>query len=72
MTIPKSKYNFSRDWYVAEFDHRRYNEVIAWSREQFGPVPLVSDAWTRWFSNYGDRIFFRDKQDYVIFSLRWL
>lgn len=69
--MKKSKYNFSRNWYVAEFDYKRYAEVIAWSTAQFGPRPRASDAWTRWFSNYGDRIFFRDEQDYMLFILRW-
>lgn len=66
------KYQFSRaKWYVAEVSWNNYIEAIAWCTDQFGSRPKVSDAWTRWFDNYGDRIFFRDEKDYMWFMMRW-
>jgi hypothetical protein len=67
-----SKYKFSRaKWYEAEFNWQDRNEILAWCTEQFGPRPKVSDAWSRWYDNYHDMIFFRDEKDYVLFMLRW-
>jgi hypothetical protein len=66
------KYKFSRaKWYKAEFNWQDHNEILAWCTEQFGPRPKVSDAWSRWYDNYHDMIFFRDEKDYVLFMLRW-
>ena len=68
----ESKYKFSRaKWYHAEFDSRYYDEVREWCTQQFGPQPRVADAWTRWYHNYHDVIFFRDEPDYNWFVLRW-
>ena len=70
--LPEPKYKFSRaNWYVAEFDVRDYDEVREWCTEQFGPQPTVADAWTRWYHNYCDRIFFRDEKDCAFFLLKW-
>ena len=69
--VPQSKYKFSRNWYVAEFSWEERDGVHDWCTEQFGPRPKVADAWTRWYDNYHDRIFFRDKEDYIMFKLRW-
>ena len=66
------KYQFSRaKWYQADFNSYEYAEVKEWCTQQFGPRPRVADAWTRWYDNYGDRIFFRDEKDYNWFVLRW-
>lgn len=68
----QSKYKFSRAyWYIAEFDDRQYFEVEKWCAEQFGPHPQNPDAWSRWYHKYQDRIHFRDKEDYIMFKLRW-
>lgn len=71
ISFPSPKYKFSRKWYEAEVNREDFNQVQAWCTEQFGPRPTVSDAWSRWFDNYGDRIFFRDEKDYQWFVLRW-
>jgi hypothetical protein len=68
---PKSKYKFSREWLVAEFDYRKYDEVRMWCREYFGPEPRYPDAWTRWEHRYENKIHFRDQADYILFVLRW-
>ena len=67
----KSKYRFSRDWYVAEFDIADYTDVVHWCREQFGPHPRNPDAWARWEHRYENKIHFRDEKDYIWFVLRW-
>jgi hypothetical protein len=67
----RSKYKFSRKWYVADHNYEDYDAVIAWCTEQFGPRPLVPDAWTRWHNTYIDQIQFRDKADYEWFILKW-
>lgn len=70
--LPQPRYQFSRaHWYRSEFSNRYYDEVRAWCTQQFGPQPAVADAWTRWFHNYHDTIFFRDEQDYAWFQLKW-
>lgn len=67
-----TKYNFSREWYEAEFDWSDRKEVIEWCTQQFGPQPQQPDAWTRWYSRLASLVFFRDEQDYMLFLLRWL
>lgn len=70
--LAEPKYKFSRArWYHVDVDWSQYREVLEWCTEQFGPRPRVSDAWSRWFDNHGDRIFFRDEKDYVWFCMRW-
>lgn len=68
---PEPKYKFSRDWYVVEYNWMHHDGVIAWCTEQFGPHPNAPDAWSRWHNPYSDRIHFRDKEDYLMFVLRW-
>lgn len=70
-SITPSKYKFSRDWYVAEFNVDDYTDVVHWCREQFGPHPRNPDAWSRWEHRYENKIHFRDEKDYVWFVLRW-
>lgn len=66
------KYKFSRaKWYEADHRYDDYNDVIAWCTEHFGPRPRYPDAWTRWCDIHIDRIRFRDKEDYLMFVLRW-
>ena len=67
----KSKYKFSRDWYEAEYDWKHQLEVHEWCFHQFGPHPQNPDAWSRWCNHYSERIRFRDKDDYLMFVLRW-
>jgi hypothetical protein len=67
----KSKYNFSRAWFVADFDPEYYFEVEEWCKEHFGPHPKCPDAWSRWVHTYEDQIHFRDSKDYEWFMLRW-
>jgi hypothetical protein len=70
--IMKPKYQFSRaNWFKANFDHRKYNEVQEWCTDNFGPQPRFPDAWSRWVHTYEDQIFFRDSKDYEWFMLRW-
>ena len=66
-----SKYKFSRDWYVAEFNVKDFTDVVHWCREHFGPHPRHPDAWSRWKHTYENKIHFRDEQDYMWFLLRW-
>ncbi len=68
---PTSKYKFSRNWYIADFDDANYKEVRAWCTEQFGPEPKFPDAWSRWQHRYAHQIHFRDEKDYNWFVLRW-
>ena len=69
---PQSKYKFSRaNWYVAEFDDRKYFEVEEWCTKHFGPHPKNPDAWSPWVHKYSEKIHFRDEKDYVLFMLRW-
>ncbi len=68
---PQSKYSFSRNWYQAHFDPQYYFEVDKWCEEQFGPHPTRPDAWSRWWHKFEDSILFRDKKDYLWFTLRW-
>lgn len=65
------KYQFSRQWYVADFDWVHKGEVLEWCRQQFGPHPLNPDAWSRWVNKYSEKIHFRDERDYQWFVLRW-
>ena len=69
------KYQFSRKWYQADFDYkkdyRKYEEVRAWCKENFGPEPRNPDAWSRWWHKFESSILFRDEKDYVLFILRW-
>ena len=67
----KSKYQFSRAWFVADFDPTYYFEVEEWCKKQFGPHPKYPDAWSRWVHTYEDQIHFRDAKDYHWFMLRW-
>ncbi len=66
-----SKYSFSRNWYQAHFDSQYYFEVDAWCEQQFGAHPRHPDAWSRWWHKFEDSILFRDKEDYMMFVLRW-
>lgn len=69
---PEPKYKFSRSkWYVAEYDWVHQYEVHEWCYHQFGPHPKNPDAWSRWYNNYSEKIHFRDKEDYMMFVLRW-
>ncbi len=68
---PKSKYKFSREWYVATYNYNYYHEVVEWCTQHFGPHPNYPDAWSRWVHKYEDQIQFRDEKDYVWFMLRW-
>ena len=70
-SITPSKYKFSRDWYLAEFDIKDQTDVVYWCWEQFGPHPRNPDAWSRWEHRYANKIYFRDEQDYMWFLLRW-
>lgn len=65
------KYQFSRNWLVAEFDTEYYHEVRDWCIEHFGLEDRFPNAWSRWQHRYEDRIFFRDQKDYQWFLLRW-
>ena len=67
----KSKYQFSRNWYVAEFNVDDYTDVVHWCKEQFGPHPKHPDAWSRWEHRYENKIHFRDAKDYNWFVMRW-
>jgi hypothetical protein len=69
--IMKPKYQFSREWYEADFDTAYYGEVIAWCKEQFGPHDKNPDAWSRWNHRYEGKILFRDQKDYNWFVMRW-
>ena len=70
-TVSPSKYKFSRNWYIAEFNDVDYNAVREWCAEQFGPEDKFPNAWSRWQHRYEHQIFFRDEKDYVLFVLRW-
>jgi hypothetical protein len=65
------KYQFSRDWYVADYDWVHQGEVLEWCVEHFGPHPQHPDAWSRWQNKYSEKIHFRDSKDYHWFMLRW-
>lgn len=75
---PESKYKFSRaKWYTAKLNgdaiwrlSDRYNQIIAWCTEQYGPHPTKHDAWSRWYVGLG-YINFRDERDFVLYQLRW-
>ena len=69
--IMRPKYQFSRDWYVAEFNIADYTDVVHWCTEQFDPHPKYPDAWSRWEHRYENKIHFRDEKDYNWFVLRW-
>ena len=66
-----SKYQFSRKWYKADFYYTDCENIADWCGQQFGPSPVKHDAWSRWWHNGQDRVFFRDEQDYLLFLLRW-
>jgi hypothetical protein len=72
MPMPVAKYKFSRsNWYEADLPRPTSSaEVLAWCTDQFGPHPVVSDAWSRWYYSM-DTLYFRDKRDYIWFTLRW-
>ncbi len=70
-TTAKPKYQFSRRWYVADFDTTYYDEVRAWCTEQFGPEDKFPSAWSRWQHRYEDQVYIRDERDYQWFILRW-
>lgn len=64
------QYKFSRaNWYVAEFDSFKSNEVLGWCTDQFGKPGR--DAWSRWRYMHLGKIHFRDEKDYAWFMLRW-
>jgi hypothetical protein len=65
------KYQFSRNWFIADFDPEYYNDVRDWCREHFGSEDQFPNAWSRWQHRYEDRIYFRDAKDYNWFVLRW-
>jgi hypothetical protein len=66
------KYKFSRaKWYQAEFKPEDYHAVDAWCSQQFGPHPSRPDAWSRWWHKFEYSILFRDREDYIMFKLRW-
>jgi hypothetical protein len=69
--VTKSKYSFSRNWYVVDYDGIKHDGVIQWCVEQFGPHPAQHDAWSRWCQPYFNKIHFRDEKDYHWFILRW-
>jgi len=69
--IMKPKYQFSRNWYVAEYDWVHQGEVLEWCVKQFGTHPRNPDAWSRWVNKYSEKIHFRDSKDYEWFMLRW-
>ncbi len=66
-----SKYKFSRNWYVADFDTANYDEVRTWCKKQFGEEDKFPTAWSRWQHRHEDQIYFRDERDYNWFILRW-
>jgi hypothetical protein len=67
----KSKYTFTRKWFIADFDPQYYFEVEAWCEQNFGKHPAQPDAWSRWMHKYESCIHFRDEKDYNWFVLRW-
>lgn len=71
MFAQETKYKFSREWYVADYDWVHHAEVLEWCTKQFGPHPQRPDAWSRWQNKYTERIHFRDEKDYHWFILRW-
>ena len=71
LTITKSKYKFSRNWYIAEFRWQDQRRVFQWCEEQFGQHPGSPDAWSRWKTMPQNAIAFRDEKDYAWFVLRW-
>lgn len=70
--IVEPKYKFSRaKWHQAYFNVKDYDEVNDWCAQHFGPHPKRPDAWSRWWHKFEDSILFRDKEDFVLFTLRW-
>lgn len=63
--------SFTRTWYKADFYYADFEIITSWCTQQFGGAPTNSDAWSRWWHNGQDRVFFRDEQDYILYILRW-
>jgi hypothetical protein len=68
---PRNKYKFSRNWHTVDFSINKHQEILKWCKEQFGPHPVIPDAWCRWHNSRSQTIHFRDEQDYMLFLLRW-
>jgi len=77
----KPKYQFHRaKWFEYEMwepfpagrpvNQDRVKAMLQWCKEQFGPAPPITDAWTRWSVSYSI-IRFRDEKDYIFFMLKW-
>ena len=67
-----ANYKFSRNWHIGEFRWQDQHKVYQWCTEEFGPMPYLPDAWSRWKTMPGNSIAFRDEGDYLLFILRWL
>ena len=70
MNGTKPKYD-GRDWYVADFNYKDYDEVRKWCTETFGKEDTFPNAWSRWQHRFEHQILFRDSKDYEWFILRW-
>jgi len=70
----KPKYKFSRaKWYEVYLFSKSWDPVqerLDWCEKQFGPQPKNVDAWSRWYTSH-TTLRFRDKEDYIMFKLRW-
>lgn len=54
-------FNTTHDW----------DEINTWCRQQFGPHSMPMTPESRWGNSFNSSWKFRDKQDYVLFMLRW-
>jgi hypothetical protein len=75
--MKEEKYKFSRaKWYEHRLpspftNDNKTNEMIEWTKSQFGNPDTKVDPWaTRWYVDW-DTINFRDSKDYEWFLLRW-
>lgn len=67
------RYKFSRKWHIGEVNPSQNGDnVYKWCKENFGSPPKNPDAWCRWYRYSSRKFYFRDEQDMLLFTLRWL
>lgn len=63
---------FDQPYYTAEPKGIVWADMETWCRHTFGPTPEtgVWEPLARWYMN-GERFWFRDEKDRMLFVLRW-
>lgn len=61
-----------RHYYTAKpGESRPWKKIVAWCAQEYGPAGGVGSRWSRNDIVKGGKLWFRDEQDLVWFTLKW-